>query len=139
MITASTEVNSERLECDVCIIGSGAGGAAAAWSLSQKGLSVICLEAGGHFTTKDFSQDLGVASRQLYAEDGQRLMTGNLFIPVAGGEALGGSTVVNSGICFRMPQIAENQVRLLNDIALALVSRCRFSGHHESKLGHFAA
>jgi len=104
VITASNEIDSERLECDVCIIGSGAGGAAAAWSLSRKGLSVICLEAGGHFTSKEFSQDLGVASRQLYAEDGQRLMTGNVFIPVAGGEALGGSTVVNSGICFRIPR-----------------------------------
>jgi len=104
VIVAGTAVGRERLECDVCIIGSGAGGAAAAWSLSRKGLRVICLEAGGHFTQKDFSQDLGVASRQLYAEDGQRLMTGNLFIPVAGGECLGGSTVVNSGICFRIPR-----------------------------------
>jgi len=104
VILSSTEVHKELLECDVCIVGSGAGGAAAAWKLSQKGLRVICLEVGGHFTEKDFSQDLGVASRQLYVEDGQRLMTGNLFIPVAGGECLGGSTVVNSGICFRIPR-----------------------------------
>ena len=104
MITESTEVEASRLEADVCVIGSGAGGAAAAWTLARAGLRVICLEAGGHFAEKDFSQDLGVASRQLYAEGGQRLMMGNLFIPVAGGECLGGSTVVNSGICFRLPR-----------------------------------
>jgi len=104
VITESTEVEASRLEADVCVIGSGAGGAAAAWTLARAGLRVICLEAGGHFAEKDFSQDLGVASRQLYAEGGQRLMMGNLFIPVAGGECLGGSTVVNSGICFRLPR-----------------------------------
>ena len=104
VITESTQVESERLEADVCVIGSGAGGAAATWRLARAGLRVICLEAGGNFTEKDFSQDLGVASRQLYAEDGQRLMMGNLFIPVAGGVCLGGSTVVNSGICFRLPR-----------------------------------
>jgi choline dehydrogenase-like flavoprotein len=104
VISESTEVEAERLEADVCVIGSGAGGAAAAWSFARAGLRVICLEAGGNFAEKDFSQDLGVASRQLYAEGGQRLMMGNLFIPVAGGECLGGSTVVNSGICFRLPR-----------------------------------
>jgi len=104
VISESTQIQTDRLEADVCVIGSGAGGAAASWVLARAGLRVICLEAGGNFTEKDFSQDLGVASRQLYAEDGQRLMTGNLFIPVAGGECLGGSTVVNSGICFRLPR-----------------------------------
>ncbi len=104
MSVESTELGVERIVTDVCIIGSGAGGAAAAWTLARAGLRVICLEAGGHFGQQDFSQDLGVASRQLYAEDGQRLMRGNVFIPVAGGECLGGSTVVNSGICFRLPR-----------------------------------
>ena len=32
---------------DILIIGAGASGAAAAWSLSQRGLSVVCLEQGG--------------------------------------------------------------------------------------------
>ncbi len=93
-----------RIDCDVVIVGSGAGGGAAAWRLAQAGLSVVCLEEGGHYTEKDFSQDVGTAWRQLYADDGQRLMSGSLFIPVAGGKALGGSTVVNSGICFRIPR-----------------------------------
>ncbi|MEE2828316.1 MAG: GMC family oxidoreductase [Myxococcota bacterium] len=104
MIYTPETLPSRSLDCDVCIIGSGAGGAAAAWALSSAGLEVLCLESGGHHREADFSQDYGRASRQLYEEDGQRIMKGNLFIPVAGGRCLGGSTVVNSGICFRIPE-----------------------------------
>ena len=93
-----------RLDVDAVVIGSGAGGAAAAARLAEAGHSIVCLEEGGHFTEQHFSQDQGVAWRQLYADDGQRVMTGNLFVPVAGGRCLGGSTVVNSGICFRIPE-----------------------------------
>lgn len=35
------------LECDVLVVGAGAGGAAAAWRLADHGLSVVCLERGG--------------------------------------------------------------------------------------------
>lgn len=104
MIYTPDTLPSRDLSCDVVIVGSGAGGAAAAWSLSSAGLDVVCLEAGGHFTEADFSQDFGRGSTQLYEEAGQRLMHGNLFVPVAGGRCLGGSTVVNSGICFRIPE-----------------------------------
>lgn len=97
-------LKDSTLEVDVVIVGSGAGGAAAAAQLAEAGLDVVCLEEGGHFTERNFSQDQGVAWRQLYADDGQRVMAGNLFIPVAGGRCLGGSTVVNSGICFRIPE-----------------------------------
>jgi len=104
MIEVGSEHVGRRLDCDVVIVGSGAGGGAAAWRLAEAGLKVVCLEEGGHYTETDFSQDVGTAWRQLYADDGQRLMSGSLFIPVAGGKALGGSTVVNSGICFRVPR-----------------------------------
>lgn len=104
MIYSPETLPSRELSCDVCVIGSGAGGASAAWSLSKAGFDVVCLESGGHYTEKDFSQDWGRASCQLYEESGQRLMHGNLFVPVAGGRCLGGSTVINSGICFRIPE-----------------------------------
>lgn len=109
MIFTPEDVEDSVIQCDVCLVGSGASGGAAAWYLSRAGLNVVCLEAGGHFTEKDFSRDFGVASRQLYAEDGQRIMSGNLFIPVAGGECIGGSTVINSGICFRIPETRFDQ------------------------------
>ena len=91
MIEGSRGHVGTRIDCDVVIVGSGAGGGAAAWRLAQSGLRVVCLEEGGHYKESDFSQDVGTAWRQLYADDGQRLMSGSLFIPVAGGKALGGS------------------------------------------------
>ncbi|MFH2202599.1 MAG: GMC family oxidoreductase [Elusimicrobiota bacterium] len=44
-------------DCDVCIIGSGAGGGIAAWSLAQAGLKVIVLERGRFYTPRDLLHD----------------------------------------------------------------------------------
>ncbi len=104
MIIGPQQARGGRIDCDVVVVGSGAGGAAAAWQLSRAGRSVVVLEAGGHYTEQHFSQDFGVAARQLYEDDGQRMMMGNLYVPLPGGRCLGGSTVVNSGICFRIPE-----------------------------------
>jgi len=97
-------LRDQEQEADVVIVGSGAGGAAAAMQLAEAGLRVVCLEEGGAHDERSFSQDQGLAWRQLYADDAQRVMSGNLYIPVAGGRVLGGSTVVNSAICFSIPQ-----------------------------------
>jgi choline dehydrogenase-like flavoprotein len=41
-------------ECDVCIIGSGAGGAVMAYALGKAGFSVVLLEAGRRFSPADY-------------------------------------------------------------------------------------
>ena len=115
-----TALIGASVEADVVIIGSGAGGAAASLRLAEAGLDVVVLEEGGAYDERHFSQDQGVAWRQLYADDGQRVMSGNLYVPVAGGRCLGGSTVVNSAICFSLPdwRWAEwSAERALDDIA----------------------
>jgi len=38
---------------DVLVVGAGAGGAAAAWRLASGGLSVVCLEQGGHVAPEE--------------------------------------------------------------------------------------
>ena len=91
------------LECDVVIVGSGAGGASLARELSVAGAKVIVFEEGPHKRAKDFSQDSLRAFNMLYQERGQRVMRGKSFIPLPGGRAVGGSTVVNSAITFRAP------------------------------------
>ncbi len=53
---------------DVCIIGSGAGGAPIAYELAQAGFDVVVLEKGKWFKEEDFSKDeLGVCRREIYS------------------------------------------------------------------------
>ncbi|MBC8037553.1 MAG: FAD-dependent oxidoreductase, partial [Rhizobiales bacterium] len=41
----------------VVVVGSGAGGGTLANELAQKGVKVVCLEAGGRHETEDFQND----------------------------------------------------------------------------------
>lgn len=52
---------------DICIIGSGAGGAPIAYELSRAGYRVIVLEKGAYYKEDDFSKDeIGVSRRGLF-------------------------------------------------------------------------
>lgn len=94
----------EELDCDVVVIGSGAGGAAAAYVLSAGGLRVLILEEGRRFDPEQLVTKTSWANRNLYMERALRFTTGNLYIPLAGGRTVGGSTMLNSAICFRTPE-----------------------------------
>lgn len=93
----------EHLECDVVIIGSGAGGAPLAKKLAQRGLAVVILEEGAHHTRRDFDGHALPAVRKLYRGGGTLAALGNAVIPVFAGRTTGGSTTINSGTCFRAP------------------------------------
>jgi choline dehydrogenase-like flavoprotein len=45
-----------REECDVCVVGSGCGGASVAALLAERGRKVVILERGGYYTKADFDQ-----------------------------------------------------------------------------------
>lgn len=52
---------------DVCVIGSGAGGAPIAYELANAGYNVVVLEKGNYYTEKDFSKDeLAVSRRDIF-------------------------------------------------------------------------
>ena len=93
-----------REGADVVIVGTGAGGAVAAYELASAGLSVILVEEGGPFSRDDFT-DRPVLDRlnRAYRDHGLTFTTGNVTISLPMGKAVGGTTVVNSGTCFRAP------------------------------------
>ena len=46
----------QTLECDVCVVGSGAGGSVAAFELSKRGFAVLVVESGPYATADSFDQ-----------------------------------------------------------------------------------
>lgn len=97
-----------RLEdsADVCVVGSGAGGAVFAKEIAEGGRSVILLEEGGFYTSKDFTRNPVEMFAKLYRDMGMTTafgLPGHPPILVPLGKCLGGTTVINSGTCFRTP------------------------------------
>lgn len=92
-----------HIRADVAIIGAGAGGSAAAHALAAKGLTVAVLEEGRHWKPEEFTSDSAKALRNLYQGRGARSLRGNAVMPLPGGRGVGGSTLINSAICFRCP------------------------------------
>jgi choline dehydrogenase-like flavoprotein len=98
-----TDPAGEGEECDVVIVGSGAGGAVAAATLAEAGLDVVVLEAGESFNRENYPKDPLEALAALYREGGLTMAEGRPPIPVPVARAVGGTTVINSGTCFRAP------------------------------------
>jgi long-chain-alcohol oxidase len=96
-VTADT-----TLDCDVCVVGSGAGGGTAAAVLAAAGLDVVVLEAGDYYDDADFDgAELGGWGR-LY-EQGGSSSTHDQSVGLLAGACLGGSTVVNYTTSLRTP------------------------------------
>jgi long-chain-alcohol oxidase len=96
-ITGDTE-----LDCDVVIVGSGAGGGTAAGVLAEAGLDVVVVEAGGYFSEEDFDGAELDGYVRLYLGGGG-VPTPDQSIGLLAGFCLGGGTTVNYTWCFRPP------------------------------------
>ncbi len=97
---------------DVCIVGSGAGGAVAAHTLAKMGYNVLILEEGGSYTTKDYSADVMATMRKMYRYAGMVHTVGYPAVLTPVGRCVGGTTEINSGTCFRTPdKIFDQWVR----------------------------
>jgi choline dehydrogenase-like flavoprotein len=91
-------------ECDVAIVGSGAGGAVAAAVLAEAGLDVVVLEAGPYLDHRSYPDEPLAALTSLYRDGGLTVCEGRPAIPTPVGRAVGGTTVINSGTCLRAPE-----------------------------------
>jgi choline dehydrogenase-like flavoprotein len=94
---------SDSLDADVCVIGAGAGGAVAAAELAEGGARVVLLEQGPEHDPDGFSARPLEMLGRLYRDAGQTATLGAPPILLPLGRGLGGTTLVNSGTCFRTP------------------------------------
>ncbi|MBI3722923.1 GMC family oxidoreductase [bacterium] len=95
-----------EISTEVVVIGTGAGGAACAATLAERGVEVLLLEEGGYFERKDFTASPLEMLRLLYRDFGLTTaigVPGSPSFPIPMGRCVGGSTTINSGTCFRMP------------------------------------
>jgi choline dehydrogenase-like flavoprotein len=87
------------LDCDVVVVGSGAGGGVAAGELARAGKDVIVLDKGGYYAEPDFDGAEYSSVQKMY----ESTATADNGIVVLAGSGLGGGTTVNWAASFRTP------------------------------------
>lgn len=94
----------QELSCDVLVIGSGAGGAAAAATIAEGGREVLLLEEGPGYTPSEYSGHFSGMTSEIMRNGGATVIMGRSPIAYLEGRVLGGSTVLNGGMCWRTPE-----------------------------------
>ena len=110
-ITPSTESPSV-VTADAVIVGSGAGGAMVARTLARAGFDAVVLEEGRRWTVEEFRTTHPIERYAgLYRGAGATIALGRPSVVLPIGRAVGGTTVVNSGTCFRPPLAVQRRWR----------------------------
>jgi choline dehydrogenase-like flavoprotein len=106
--------------CDAVVVGSGAGGAFAARALARAGLDTVIVEEGERWTVERIrgSHPLDRFAG-IYRDGGTTMALGNPPIALPLGRAVGGTTVINSGTCFRPPAAVATSWHREHGLALA--------------------
>lgn len=92
------------VEADVVIVGSGPAGATVARTLAQRGFEVLVLEEGFEARPKDFVASGVRAMAALYRDMGTSISFGNVSMPYLQGRVVGGTSVVNGAISWKLPR-----------------------------------
>lgn len=96
------------LTADVCVIGTGAGGAVVAARLAEAGHDVVLLEEGGYWSSADFTESEAEMVPRLYADRGLRT-TDDLAVSLLQGRCVGGGTTVNWMMTLRTPDFVLDE------------------------------
>lgn len=126
-ITPSAESRS-LVTTDAVVIGSGAGGAMAARTLARAGFETVVLEEGRRWTVEEFRATHPIDRYAgLYRGAGATVALGRPSVVLPIGRAVGGTTVVNSGTCYRPPLTVQRRWR--DEFGLGLADPDRLAAH----------
>ena len=117
------EPGAAGVDCDVAVVGSGAGGATIARELARAGIDVAVLEEGPPVARADFGGRPLDRLAKYYRNNGLTSTLGGSLIPVPMGCAVGGTTVVNSGTLLRAPERVLDEWARLHGAELAAPER----------------
>jgi choline dehydrogenase-like flavoprotein len=90
----------DDIECEVVVVGTGAGGAVVGRELADRGFAVVFVEEGVHHRRDAFDGSSVRAHQRFYRG---AFSVGNAAMPVFMGRLVGGSTAINGGTCLRAP------------------------------------
>ena len=126
-IIPSTESRSV-VSTDAVVIGSGAGGAMVARTQARAGLDTVVLEEGRRWTVEEFRTTHPIDRYAgLYRGAGATVALGRPSVVLPVGRAVGGTTVVNSGTCYRPPPAVQR--RWHDEFGFGLADPDRLAGH----------
>lgn len=101
--------DGEELECDVVVIGTGAGGGVVGKELAERGHAVVFVEEGALHRRDAFTGGVREAHERFYRRQGGIFALGNNAVPVLMGRMVGGSTAINTGVSYRTPDFVLNE------------------------------
>ncbi len=93
-------VTHDKIECDVLVIGSGAGGGVVAGTLSEHGKDVVVVDKGDYVAPPERSNLEREMVSRLYESQGMQT-NHNYGISLFAGSCLGGGTTVNWSVSWR--------------------------------------
>jgi hypothetical protein len=90
----------DEIECEVVVVGTGAGGGVVGRELAERGFAVVFVEEGEHHRRDAFDGRAVEAHKRFYRG---AFTVGNSPMPIFMGRLLGGSTAINGGTALRTP------------------------------------
>jgi len=111
------------LDCEVLVIGSGAGGGLVAGELAAAGRDVVVLEKGPNPSFREMTQVEGDMLGSLYLDSGL-IMTRSGSMPILAGSCVGGGTTINYTTSFELP--ADTRAEWDHVSGLSLFTSPRF-------------
>ncbi|WP_426672143.1 GMC family oxidoreductase N-terminal domain-containing protein [Mucilaginibacter sp. McL0603] len=111
-------------EVDYLIVGSGAGGATAAYRLAcnvKDPTQILVVEAGTRYQPLQDFQDSEISMMKKVYKEGGLQQTKQFTMNMLQGECVGGSTVINNAVCFEMPEKVRKAWQEDYDIDLSAI------------------